>query len=138
MRLTRYGKRKFNTGALDLQRFLPRAGHLDAYPAGERHALPGLHRTNAVPAETAFRAVEQGSPRGRRTPDEPAGFRRAHDAHLFPLRRRLSPWRGIEVENIFRTDHAGDLDDGSLVDGAQRGEKAALEALIKKHHEMTL
>jgi len=39
------------------------------------------------------------------------------------------------LEDIFRTDYTGDLDDSSLVDGARGGEKAALEALIRKHQE---
>jgi RNA polymerase sigma factor (sigma-70 family) len=39
------------------------------------------------------------------------------------------------MQDIFRSDYAGDLDDTALVGGAQRGERAALEALIRKHQE---
>ncbi len=39
------------------------------------------------------------------------------------------------MENIFGADYSGDIGDASLVDRAQQGEKAALEALIKKHQE---
>ena len=39
------------------------------------------------------------------------------------------------MEHIFRTAYAGDLDDSTLVAGAQCGDKAALEALISKHQE---
>lgn len=39
------------------------------------------------------------------------------------------------MENIFSTAYTGDLDDTALVAGAQCGDKAALEALIRKHQE---
>jgi RNA polymerase sigma factor (sigma-70 family) len=39
------------------------------------------------------------------------------------------------MENIFSTGYSGDPDDASLVKRAQKGEKSALEALIKKHQE---
>jgi RNA polymerase sigma factor (sigma-70 family) len=39
------------------------------------------------------------------------------------------------LENIFGADYSGDLGDSLLVDRAQQGEKAALEALIRKHQE---
>jgi RNA polymerase sigma factor (sigma-70 family) len=39
------------------------------------------------------------------------------------------------MEDIFRADDAGDPDELSLVDGVRCGEKAALEALMKRHQE---
>jgi RNA polymerase sigma factor (sigma-70 family) len=39
------------------------------------------------------------------------------------------------VENLFGTDYTGDLDDAELVERAQSGEKAALEALITRHQD---
>ena len=39
------------------------------------------------------------------------------------------------MEDVFRTGYAGDLDDVTLVAAVQRGDKVALEALMRKHQE---
>jgi RNA polymerase sigma factor (sigma-70 family) len=43
--------------------------------------------------------------------------------------------KAVEMENVFGAGYAGDMDDAALVDRAKQGEKAALEALVKKHQE---
>ena len=39
------------------------------------------------------------------------------------------------MEDIFRTGYEGDMDDAPLVAAVQRGDKVALEALMRKHQE---